>query len=144
MIRAIVALDLNRGIAKDGKIPWDLPEDRQYFKEKTMGAVVLMGRGTYDTLPGPLPGRTNLVLTHTTSLRQGFIPVKDLAQALQQYPNLWIIGGAEIYAQALPFCEELFITHIPGNYDCDQFFPDFQSQYTLAEKHGPFAVYTKE
>lgn len=141
MIRAIVALDLHRGIAKDGKIPWDLPEDRQYFKEKTAGAVVLMGRGTYHTLTAPLPGRTNLVLTHKKRLRPGFIAVRDLVLVIESYPDLWIIGGADVYAQALPYCQELYITHVAGDYACDRFFPAYKSMFKSSRKQGIYFVY---
>ena len=141
MIRVIAAIDERRGIAKNGQIPWDLPADRKFFKEKTVGGVVLMGRGTYDTLPQPLPGRTNLVLTHLKELRSGFITVTEIPY--KKYPDLWIIGGEDVYKQALLYCQELYLTHVPGDYNCDQFFPVYQSEFKLQSKQSIHAVYKK-
>lgn len=141
MIRAIAAIDDRRGIAKNGQIPWNLPADRKFFKEKTMGGVVLMGRGTYETLSRPLPGRTNLVLTHQKKLRPGFLPVAEIPY--KKHPDLWIIGGEDVYQQALPYCQELYLTHVPGDYSCDQFFPDYKGQFELKLRHVNYIIYKK-
>lgn len=108
-------------IGKDGDMPWHLPEDLAHFRACTRGHTVLMGRKTWDSLPPrfkPLPGRTNLVLTRQPHWQaDGARRVNSLAHALHtthalQQHTLWVIGGAQIYAQCLPLAEHLEVTFI--------------------------------
>ncbi len=126
MIRAIVAMDSQQGIARDGVIPWDIPLDKQYFRDQTEGQTVLMGYQTYVSFSdGPLPNRRNYVWCRPgTVLEDGFTAVHSLDEFLQTNPDTWIIGGAGLYAEALPACDELYITHVEGDFHCDRFFPD--------------------
>ncbi len=124
----IVAADENWGIGKDGGLLTHLPGDLKYFKEKTMGKVVVMGRATLESLPGarPLPQRTNIILTRDASLqREGCIVVHSMQQLLEECAkydpdDVMIIGGEQIYMQLIRQCERLFITKIFASFDADK------------------------
>jgi dihydrofolate reductase len=128
-------MSLNRVIGRDGKIPWHISEELRWFKKMTIGNVVLMGRKTFESLGKPLPNRVNIVVS-----RRGEIPgattVRDLAafdpSAFSQ--DVFVIGGAEIYAQTLPQCAELYLTVVKRTVEGDTFFPAFESDFTLAER----------
>ena len=116
----IVAADINCGIGKDGGLLTHLSGDLKYFKEKTLGKVVVMGRKTLESLPGgkPLPGRTNIVLTSNPDFnKEGCIVVRnmdELRSKCSEYPEdmVMIIGGAMLYNALMEECESLFITKI--------------------------------
>ena len=117
-------------IGKDGEMPWPLPEDLAHFKRVTLNHPVIMGRKTWDSIPPrfrPLPGRRNIVVTRQTNLNQtGLEPAPNLREALQfceNSPQVWIIGGAQIYAQALPLADELVVTEIDADLEGDAFAP---------------------
>ena len=117
-------------IGKDGVMPWHLPEDLAHFKRVTLNHPVIMGRKTWDSIPPrfrPLPGRSNIVVTRQTNLNQtGLEPATNLREALQfceNSPQVWIIGGAQIYAQALPLADELVVTEIDADIPGDAFAP---------------------
>ena len=117
-------------IGKDGVMPWHLPEDLAHFKRTTLSHPVIMGRKTWDSLPPkfrPLPGRTNIVVTRRADWHHiSAQSVSNLSGALQLCENaeqVWIIGGAQIYAQALPLADELVITEINADFDGDAFAP---------------------
>lgn len=124
----IAAADANWGIGKDGGLLVHLPGDLRYFKEKTSGKAVIMGRATLESLPGgkPLPNRTNIVLTSQTDFaKEGCIVVHDmdeLAAVCADYApeNMMVIGGEQIYMQLIRQCERLFITKIFEIYDADK------------------------
>jgi len=108
--KAIAAMSLNRVIGKGLEIPWHIPEDFKWFKEMTMGQVLVMGRRTFDSIGRALPGRETMVLT-----RGNFIhPEVTVIQSLDEVAPLlagrtaFVAGGAQIYEQALPFCSDLF------------------------------------
>ncbi len=139
---AIVAMDEGRVIGKDGALPWHLPEDLAHFKAKTSGHFVLMGRKTWDSLPAkfrPLPGRVNIVMSRNPAalaLPQGTHGVSSLEEALDivkrlgtPEQNLWCIGGAELYASALPLCDELHLTLVRGHHEGDARFPLFEDRF---------------
>jgi len=144
-MRAIAAMSLNRVIGKDGKIPWHIPEDFKWFKKATSGSAVLMGRKTYESLGRPLPNRRNLVVTRSPVAAEGIEVIADL-QAFDPdkvQGDVWVIGGAEIYRQLLPQCEELYLSVIPREVEGDTFFPEFESRFDFAEvilKHPDFEV----
>lgn len=131
-INAILAHDDNYGIGKDGDLPWPRqPEDMKWFQDCTIGHVVVMGRKTWESLGNKkLPKRTNIVITRSKIKGNPdgiyYGEMSKLLQVLKmEYPDLkiWIIGGADIYKQALHFCDNIYLTHIPGNYECDTFVP---------------------
>jgi dihydrofolate reductase len=137
--KAIAALGENRVIGAGGKIPWRLPEDLKFFKEQTTAHTVVMGRKTWDSLGRPLPRRRNVVVSRTLAAGEdtfpGAIVVSSLAEVEKLPPagDIWIIGGAEIYALALPHCAELILTHVPGSPSGDAFFPSYDNLFIEAE-----------
>jgi dihydrofolate reductase len=126
----------NRVIGLNGKMPWHLPEDLAHFKKTTLGHPVIMGRKTWDSLPGkfrPLPGRKNLVISSDAATRGGLkqigvLPAEGLREALSICEHsgekeVWVIGGARIYAQALPLAHKLVVTEIDAEFFGDAFAP---------------------
>ena len=130
-IQIIFARAANGVIGKDNAMPWHLPEDMTHFKELTRGCAVVMGRKTWDSLPArfrPLPGRTNIVITRQPDWHEnGVQRASSLREALQLHEHhdgtIWVIGGAQIYAQALPLADELVVTEIDAEVDGDAFAP---------------------
>lgn len=134
-LRAIAAMSLNRVIGKEGKNPWHIPEEMAWFKKMTMGGTVLMGRRTYDSLGGPLPNRRNLVATRGGGIGEGVEIVSNLETFRpDDYPgDIWVIGGAEIFGEMLPRCEELYLSVIGRTVEGDVFFPEFEDGFELIE-----------
>jgi dihydrofolate reductase len=129
-INLIYARAANGVIGKDGTMPWHLPEDLAHFKQLTSGSPVIMGRKTWDSLPPkfrPLPGRTNIVITRQTDwAAEGATRVGSLQEALQQAgaaPDTWVIGGAQIYAQAEPLATRAEVTEIAQYFEGDAHAP---------------------
>ena len=127
-VNMIFARAANGVIGKDGVMPWHLPEDLAHFKRLTQGWPVIMGRKTWDSLPArfrPLPGRTNIVITRQTGWQEtGAQPAPNLAGALElckSSAEVWIIGGAQIYAQAEPMAQRIEVTEIAQDFDGDAF-----------------------
>lgn len=135
--KAIVAISENGVIGRKGDLPWRLPGDLKWFKKITMGSTILMGRKTWDSLPGPLPGRQNWVLSRTAQAENGmqvFRSLQEIGSHLSPDQNLFIIGGGEIYSLALPLCHELFLTEVRQTVpDGDAFFPEYKSQFEPRE-----------
>ena len=130
-MKAIAAMSLNRVIGRDGKIPWHLSEDFKWFKQCTSGQVVLMGRKTFDSLGKPLPNRTNLVISRGAEI-PGIEMVRDLAafdSARFSPREVWVIGGAEIYAQLLPRCTDLYLSVVLREVEGDAVFPPFEKYF---------------
>jgi dihydrofolate reductase len=126
----IAALGRNRVIGRDNAMPWHLPEDLKHFKATTMGAPVIMGRKTYESIGRPLPGRRNVVITRDPAKLAGaavdVVTSLDAALALAaDAPRVFVIGGGEIYAQALPIASRLVLTEIDAAPEGDARFPDF-------------------
>ena len=120
----------NRVIGKNGVMPWHLPEDLAHFKRVTLNHPVIMGRKTWDSIPPkfrPLPGRTNIVVTRQADWHEkGAQCSSSLREALQHCETsnqVWVIGGAQIYAQALPLADELVVTEIDAAFDGDAHAP---------------------
>ena len=134
MIRLIAAIDTMRGIANEKGIPWDLPSDKKYYKEKIREKIVLMGKGTYETHSKPL-GRANYVLTsHVEPLRAGFHAIGDIDTILRQNLDIWVIGGSKIFELMLPYADELYITQVEGDFNCTKFFPSFGDNFVEVDK----------
>ncbi|MBQ0961214.1 dihydrofolate reductase [Ideonella sp. 4Y11] len=129
----IAALARGRAIGRANQLPWHLPEDLAHFRRSTQGAPVLMGRRTWESLPErfrPLPGRRNLVLSRQAGLAcPGAEVVGSVPEALARcagVPRVFVIGGAELYVQALPLADELLLTELALDVpDADAFFPDW-------------------
>lgn len=130
IISLIAAMDENRGIGKNGAIPWRLSDDLKRFKALTMGRHLIMGRKTYQAIGRPLPGRISIVITRSRSYQApGIQVVHSLGKALDFAKNageseVFIIGGGEIYAQALPLADRIYLTRVHARLDCDTFFPE--------------------
>ena len=130
-IALIYARAANGVIGKDGTMPWHLPEDLAHFKQLTLGCPVIMGRKTWDSLPArfrPLPGRSNTVITRQPDWHEnGVQRSSSLREALQLHEHhnstIWVIGGAQIYAQALPLADCVEVTEIGQDFDGDAYAP---------------------
>jgi dihydrofolate reductase len=133
-MKAIAAMSLNRVIGRGNGIPWHLPEDFKWFKKITSGQVVLMGRKTYESLGKPLPNRLNIVVTRQGGIA-GVSTISDLAafDPAQFDRDVFVIGGAEIYAQLLPRCSDLYLSVVQREVEGDAFFPEFDSLFELKE-----------
>lgn len=142
-MKIIVAVDSNWGIGCDGNLLQHIPEDMKFFKEKTIGNVVVMGRETFESLPGknPLNDRVNIVLSRNNSFKDDRLTIcksiEETFKELEKYNNdeIFIIGGETIYKQFLPYCDELYITKIKNEYKADRFFPnvDIMENWELVE-----------
>jgi len=135
VIRLIAALDSRRGIATDSGIPWKLPGDAAYFRGKTASGLILMGRATYNEFAAPLHERENFVLTATPgSLRTGFEAIGSLDQLVAENPHedVWVIGGAAVYAETITEADELLLTQVAGDFACTKFFPSYQTHFGVA------------
>jgi|TARA_B110000211_G_scaffold104674_2_gene121806 dihydrofolate reductase len=129
----IVAMAENQTIGIDNTLPWHLPNDLKYFKQVTMAKPIIMGRKTYESIGRPLPGRTNIVITRQSDYQaEGIVVVNSLQQALDKaesisadagHDEVMVIGGAEIYQQALLQADRLYITHVYADVKGDAFFP---------------------
>jgi dihydrofolate reductase len=127
ILSLIAAMAENRIIGQNGAVPWDLPDDRFRFRSLTMGHPVIMGRRTFEAIGHPLPGRKNIILTRQTRYRaEGCDVVHDLRSALEACEGsteVFIIGGAEIYRESLPFAERIYLTIVHAEVAGDAFFP---------------------
>ena len=140
-INMIFARAANGVIGLNNAMPWHLPEDLAHFKKLTFGCPVIMGRKTWYSLPAkfrPLPGRTNIVITRQTDWQpEGANTAGSLQAALAQCQaasDVWIIGGAQIYAQAEPLASRIEVTHIDKNYEGDAFAPVLGNQWLAGHK----------
>jgi dihydrofolate reductase len=133
--KAIAAMSENRVIGNAGKIPWHIPEDFKWVKSCTQGQAIAMGRKTFESMGRPLPNRENIVISRSATSIPGCIVLPSL-DALQSHitdRQIWIFGGAQIYAQALDRISELYLTLVTGAFPGDAFFPPFEDQFRLAE-----------
>lgn len=137
----IVATDRQRGIGVNNTLPWRLKEDLAFFKQTTSGHAIIMGRKTFDSIGRPLPNRRNIVVTrnagwsHAGTERAGSLAE---AAALAGDGEVFVIGGAQIYADAIKAADRLIVTEIDAIYDCDAFFPAIdpaQWQEVSRERH---------
>ena len=130
----------NGVIGKDHTMPWHLPEDLAHFKSTTLGSPVIMGRKTWDSLPEkfrPLPGRLNVVMTRQTHWSAGVSSeslvvvhtLEDATKACAPAPLAWVMGGAQLYAQALPLATSAVVTEIEADFEGDAFAPPLGSEW---------------
>jgi dihydrofolate reductase len=140
-LNLIFARARNGVIGKNNTLPWHLPEDLAHFKQTTLGQPVVMGRKTWDSLPPkfrPLPGRTNIVVTRQRDWHaEGAVALHSIEEALQHCPGdaqIWVIGGAEVYAQAMPLASRAVVTEIDADYEGDAFAPTFDAHWQEAAR----------
>ncbi|MDB5748285.1 MAG: diacylglycerol kinase [Massilia sp.] len=137
----VVAIDAQRGIGVDNKLPWHLPEDLAHFKRVTMGHPMIMGRKTFDSIGRPLPGRRSIVVTRNAGWRHEGVeaaPSLEAAIALVREDEASIIGGAQIFEAALHVADRMIVTEIDHTFACDTFFPPIDPAVwveTARERH---------
>jgi dihydrofolate reductase len=143
MLAIIAALSRNRVIGKDNQLPWRLPADLKHFKAVTLGKPVIMGRKTFESIGKPLPGRANIVVSRDPHFHaDGIAVAHSLDDALAQAhaaPEIMLIGGAQLYAQALPRAQRLYLTLIDTDIEGDAHFPDYDPsdwRETAREDHA--------
>jgi dihydrofolate reductase len=137
MIRLIAAVDSQRGIAIASGIPWKLPGDTAYFRQKTATGLIVMGRATYEEFAAPLHDNENFVLTTTTApLRAGFQAITSVAQLARAHADedIWVIGGAGVYQETISEAEELLLTQVLEDFHCTKFFPPYQADFELESR----------
>jgi len=137
-LKAIVAVDKNWGIGYKGALLERIPEDMKFFKSLTVGKVIVMGRETFESLPGRklLPDRVNIIIS--TKMKADEVPegavicnsLEQLFEVLKQYPDedIYVIGGASIYRQLLPYCHEVYVTRFSNTHTADAFFPNLDNE----------------
>lgn len=144
----IVAMAENRVIGRDNQLPWHLPNDLAYFKKVTMGKPIIMGRKTFESIGRPLPGRENIVITRQSdwarddvtvcnSLEDAIAHASSLA-AVQNLTEIMVIGGSEIYKQALNRADRLYLTRVHGSVEGDALFPALNEAHWIeqsSERH---------
>jgi dihydrofolate reductase len=129
-VALIAAVADNGVIGKDGALPWRIPADLRWFRERTMGHHVVMGRKTWASIGRPLPGRTNIVVSRNRDLAvpQGVVLVEGLAEAIERATTagddeVFVIGGAELYRAALPHADRIYLTRVHADVSGDTWFP---------------------
>ncbi len=137
LVSLIAAIDEERGLGKDNELLFKIPEDMKRFREITKGHPVIMGRKTFESIGRPLPHRTNIVITRDPKYKvEGIIVVHSLDEArvaaqsycaLNEKDEIFIIGGGEIFKQAIDRADKLYLTIVKGHYDADTFFPDYSA-----------------
>lgn len=128
MLSIIVAVDENRGIGNQNGLPWKLPADLKHFKEVTMGHPIIMGRKTFESIGRALPGRRNIIVTRNADFSASgceIVHALDEALKLVGSEDAFVIGGAEIFRQAFPVVQRMYMTEIRRAFSCDVFFPEF-------------------
>ncbi|MEJ8755844.1 dihydrofolate reductase [Pontibacter sp. H259] len=145
MIAIVVAVAENNVIGKDNQLIWHLPADLRFFKNLTIGHPIIMGRKTYESIGKPLPGRTTVIITRQQDFEApGCIVVNSVDEAIAEAQTIdqdvYIIGGAEIYKQALVKTDTIYLTRVHHTFDGDTFFPEINEadwEVISEEKHEP-------
>ncbi len=140
MISFIVAAAENNVIGKDNQLPWHLPSDMKYFKNQTWGMTVIMGRKSLESLGKPLQGRKNIVVTRNKDWKQeGTEVARSINEAIDLAKEtgvneIFIIGGAEIFKEAMPVANRIYLTRIHHHFDGDAYFPEVSdAEWTLVQ-----------
>lgn len=141
MISLIVAHDTNYVIGYENGMPWHLPGDLKYFKEKTMGKPMIMGRKTFESIGRPLPGRRNIVITRDENYQaNGIEVVTSLEGALAlagDVPEIMIIGGEQIFRLSMDIADRLYITKINHSFNGDTYFPNYEQDFVQVSSAEP-------
>lgn len=141
MLSLIVAASENNVIGRENDLPWSLPDDLQYFKETTKGCPIIMGRKNFESIGRVLPGRQNIVITRQPEYAvEGCDVVGSLEEAIEvagDAEEVFVIGGGEIYKQALPMVDRVYLTRVHADIEGDVYFPELGSEWqeTSAEHH---------
>ena len=157
IVSLIAIVARNGGIGRGNALLIHLPDDLAHFKKTTLGAPILMGRKTWQSIGRPLPGRRNIVVTRNPRFEAaGAETAPDLASALARVadaPKVYVVGGASLYAAALPLADELVLTEIDADFEADTYFPPWDRrqfrQTARADHHSPdglaysFVTYTR-
>ena len=151
MISIIVAMDQEQLIGKAGTangMPWNIPEDLQFFRATTLHKTIVMGANTYRAIGRALPQRKTIVISRTLPEQEGIEVRRSLEEVIEQYKqsqeDLYICGGASIYQQSLALSDQLLISRIPGNHEGEVYFPDFTKYSYKRIKSTPFRTFTLE
>jgi dihydrofolate reductase len=162
IVSQIAAMAKNRVIGTENSLPWDIPEDMKFFRAKTKGHVLVVGRKTFESFGGALPNRIHFIVTRNkdyqpkhkdcfvcTSVEEAITKAKEVAQSRGD-DELFVIGGGEIYKQALPLSDRIYLTEIDMDADGDTIFPEFGNEFELVHddpREGPpafrFRTYQK-
>lgn len=150
----IIAMSENRVIGKDNKLPWHIPEDLKFFREKTKNHIIIMGRKTFDSIQKPLPHRHHIIITrnkptnnpHTQvdyvgSIDEAIAKAKTMTSTMNEAwgDEVFIIGGGEIFNQSMDVVNRIYLTVIHQDYEGDVFYPEFnKNNFTLAEQKNIF------
>ncbi|MDR0517108.1 MAG: dihydrofolate reductase [Fibromonadaceae bacterium] len=135
LISLIAAVAENSVIGNNNKMPWHLPADLRFFKKTTLGHPIIMGRKNFESIGKVLPERTNIVLTKNIGFAaEGILAVHSLGEAFEAAKNCgseecFVIGGAEIYKQALSLCQKLYITRVHGTFEGNTYMPEFENDF---------------
>lgn len=136
MISIVAAIGRNRELGKDNKLLWNIPDDLKHFKEVTSGHPIIMGRKTFESIGRPLPKRLNIVVTRdNTYMPEGVTVCNSLEDAVriagqaEGGNEIMIIGGGQIFTQALPITDRMYLTLVDADFDADTFFPEY-GQFT--------------
>lgn len=144
MFIAVVAVGKNNELGKDNKLPWHLPNDLKHFKEVTDGMALIMGRETFESLPGVLPGREHIVLTRNADYKVNHPNVKvvydvdSLLKMLEPEKDYSVIGGRQIFNLLMPYTKRIYLTRIDLAFDADTYFdgPDPKEWFLTSEEEG--------
>jgi dihydrofolate reductase len=142
-ITIVVAISENHAIGKDNKLLWYLPKDLKHFKEITTGGTVIMGRKTYESVGKPLPNRRNIIITRQAITIEGCEVVNSIEAAIalcKTEKEVFIVGGAEIYKQAMHLTDRIYLTIVHKQFDGDSFFPEIdlnEWKEIFREDHEP-------
>jgi dihydrofolate reductase len=140
IISVIAAIDERRGIGKDNKLLWHIPEDLKRFKEITSGHPIIMGRKTYESIGKPLPERINIIVTRNKRYRApDCIVAESFSKAIREAQEkdkkeIFIIGGGQIYKQAIKIADKLYLTLVEGKHEADTFFPNYSKFNKLIKR----------
>ena len=141
MISIIAAMDKNRVIGEDNKIPWTIPNEMKTFKDLTSGNTIIMGRKTFESIGKPLPNRNNIVLSTTMAPVDGVTVCRSMNDLPKDH--LFVIGGSQIYKQTIPLANKMYISYVKKEYKGDAFFPKFDEtkwQIESREDHPEFEL----
>lgn len=140
MLSIIAAVNESYIIGKDNKLPWHIPDDLKRFKKLTTGKTIVMGRKTFESLPGVLPNRKHIIITENMNYTYDndnveiVHNIKDILKYKDCKDEIFIIGGGKIYAEFLPYCEKLYLTKVHSNQIGDTYFPKFDiNNYKVIE-----------
>lgn len=139
-IAIIAAMAANRVIGRNGKIPWDLPEDREHFKRLTMGHVIIMGRRTYEEISRPLPGRITYVVSSTITIdEENCHTATSLSAAIKhahknyEDKKIFLCGGERIYEEGMALAEKIYLTLLEEEIEGDTYFPELGEEFCVLE-----------